>query len=210
MASPEYERFYKSFVDDRSASVTQGLDVRALTALRDEERARAEGMLLTRLDAVGDSRAVIGLDALRSTRAQPGLERLYQSTRGEALGSQGLKLVLVCAALWHLSPDARWLDAVLDVLRRSTIDATRRAAAEALREFDHDDARSGLIEALDADDMMVRHAAAKALLTMRCVAFDTNDNRHAIYRVMSPDAKVRAAARHEVVALIGASASPTG
>ncbi len=210
MASPEYERFFKSFVDDRSASVTQGLDVRALTALRDEERARAEGMLLTRLDAVGDSRAVIGLDALRSTRAQPGLERLYQSTRGEALGSQGLKLVLVCAALWHLTPDARWLDAVLDVLRHSTIDATRRAAAEALREFDHDDARNGLIEALDADDMMVRHAAAKALLTMRGVAFDTNDNRHAIYRVMSPDAKARAAAKHEVVALIGASASPTG
>ncbi len=205
MASPEYERFYKSFVDDRSASVTQGLDVRALTALRDDERARAEGMLLVRLDAVGDSRAVVGLDALRSTRAQPGLERLYQAARGHALGADGLKLVLVCAALWHLAPDARWLDAVLDVLRRSTIAATRRAAAEALVECDHDDARAGLVEALDADDMMVRHAAAKALLTMRGVAFDTNDNRHAIYRVMSPDASVRAAARRDVVALAGAS-----
>lgn len=207
MASPEYERFRRSFLDDSSASITQGLDVRSLTALQGEERAHAEGLLIARLDGVGDPRAVTGLDALRSERARPGFERLYEATRGHALESSGLKLVMVSVALWHLAPDPKWLDAVLDVLRHSPIAAIRRAAAEALAEFDHPDAREALIEALDASDMMVRHAAAKSLLTMHGVAFDTNNNRHAIYRVMSPDAATRSAAKHEVVALISATSA---
>lgn len=204
MTSPEYERFRQSFSDDTSESVRQGLDLAALRALHGAERDAAEAWLVARLDETGDTRAVLGLDALRSPRAAPGLARLYEATRGHALGGQSLRLVYACVALWHLGPDPRWLDAVIDVARHATSASSRRSAVAALAEFDHPDARYFLTTALDDRDALTRHAAARALLTQRGVAFDTSDNQHAIYRVMSPDAATRAEAARWVRDAVGA------
>ena len=76
MASPAFERFRFSFFEDPD-SPRNGLDIKALAALEGEERSRAEDMLLQYLP---DTRAVIGLGALGSRRAEPALVQLKLST----------------------------------------------------------------------------------------------------------------------------------
>jgi hypothetical protein len=139
MASPEFKRFEESFLDNPSSSVTDSLDVDALLSLQGAERERAEATLLQRLDE-DDMRAIIGLGALRSPRARPSLERIFHEVQGEAQGIQSLQLVETSRALWRIAPDKRWLDAVLDVLRGSTFEQYRHAAAGALEDFRHADA----------------------------------------------------------------------
>lgn len=204
MASPEFKRFEESFLGNPSSSVTDGLDVAALLSLQGAERERAEAILLQRLDE-DDMRAIIGLGALRSSRARPSLERIFHEARGEAQGILGLQLVETSRALWRIAPDQRWLGAVLDVLRGSRYEQNRRAAAGVLEDFRHADAERALIETLDAPDKLLRYAAACALLAMHGIASDSfifADNDHAVYRVMASDPAKRAEARQDILTMI--------
>jgi hypothetical protein len=201
MASPEFKRFEESFLDNPSSSVMDGLDMDALLSLQGAERERAEAVLLQRLDE-DDMRAIIGLGALRSPRAKPGLERIFHKVRGEAQGIQDLQLVETSRALWRIAPDQRWLGAVLDVLRGSTFEQNRHAAAGALEDFRHSDAERALIETLDAPDKLLRYRAAWALLAMHGIPFNFADNEHAVYRVMASDPAKRAEARQDILAMI--------
>ena len=203
MVSPEFKRFEESFLDNSSSSIRDGLDFDALLSLQGAERERAEATLLQRLDE-NDTRAIIGLGALRSLRAKPGLERIFHEVRGEAHGILGLQLVETSRALWRIAPDKRWLDAVLDVLRNSTWKHSRDAAG-ALEDFRHSDAERALIETLDAPDRLLRYRAACALLGMHGIpssTFGFADNEHAVYGVMASDPAKRAQARQDIRAMI--------
>jgi len=75
--STAFERFVFSFFED-SDSAREGLDTEALGRLVGEERRRAGDMLI---NALPDSRAIIGLGVLRSQRAEPNLLRLFEAER---------------------------------------------------------------------------------------------------------------------------------
>jgi hypothetical protein len=80
VASPAFERFRFSFFED-PLSARDGLEMEALAALEGDERIRAEDMLL---DYLPDTRAAIGLGALRSRRAEPALAELFEAEQGTA------------------------------------------------------------------------------------------------------------------------------
>ena len=73
--SAAFERFRFSFFEDPN-SAREGLDLVPLTHLADDERDRAEDMLLSYLP---DTRAVIGLGVLRSRRTEGKLVRLFEA-----------------------------------------------------------------------------------------------------------------------------------
>lgn len=71
--SAAFERFKYSFFEDPT-SAQDALDAASLVSLQADERTRAEDMLIAFLP---DSRAVIGLGVLRSKKAEPKLEQLF-------------------------------------------------------------------------------------------------------------------------------------
>jgi hypothetical protein len=75
--SAAFARFRFSFFEDPD-SARQGLDTPALAGLVGEERERAEAMLIAFLP---DSRAVIGLGVLGSSKAEPHLAALFEAER---------------------------------------------------------------------------------------------------------------------------------
>ena len=75
--SPAFKRFRLSFFEDKDWW-RNGLDTVALSLLEDEERMRAEEMLVGQLP---DERGIIGLGELRSRRAEPELMRLFEAER---------------------------------------------------------------------------------------------------------------------------------
>jgi HEAT repeat protein len=194
--SGAFERFRFSFFED-TYSARDGLDLSSLAQLSDDERVRAEDMLLAYLP---DARAVIGLGVLRAQRAEPALTRLFEAEHNEP--SSGL--VYLAKALWQIRPDPRWLDAIVDVLGSGTFWPERMSAAEALFDINDSAAVPALIKALDDDESLVRYQSAHALLASHGLPADSDDSEHMIYRLMSGDAARRESGKRDVLAAIAA------
>jgi hypothetical protein len=199
VSSPAFERFRFSFFEDEDF-FRNGLDTRALAALEGEEKNRAEDMLLRYLP---DTRAAIGLGVLRSRRAEPELERLFEAEQGAGFD---MKLIDLAKALWQIRPDPRWLEAVVEVLSSSGNEIHRQDAAQALAVFSDPDAVRALVNALDDPEELVRHHAARALLVLHGMLDLSKlpfDPQHPMYRVMSKDAVRREGGKADVLAAIG-------
>jgi HEAT repeats len=198
--SDAFERFRFSFFEDQN-SARDGLDLSSLAQLSGDERVRAEDMLIAYLP---DARAVIGLGVLRARRAEGALTRLFEVERNQP--SSGL--VYLAKALWQIRPDPRWLSAITDVLANGEFWPQRQEAALALFDIRDSAALPALIAALDDDESLVRHHAARALLATHGLPADSDDSGRMIYRVMSKDAARREGGKRDVLAAIGARNAP--
>jgi hypothetical protein len=196
--SAAFERFRFSFFEDPN-SARDGLDLVPLTQLADDERDRAEDMLLSYLP---DTRAVIGLGVLRSRRAEDKLVRLFEAEEPAAEISSGL--VYLAKALWRIRRDRRWLAAIVDVLARGDLWTQRMTAALALLDVDDASAVPPLLKAIDDPHSLVRHHAARALLAIHGLPADANDPEHMIFRLMSDDPVRRESGKRDALAAIAA------
>lgn len=194
MATQAFEQFRYSFFED-PYSARDGLDEAALAELTGEERSEAERLLL---DFLPDARAVIGLGVLRSQRAESRLAKLF-----DELPEDSRKTVYVATALWRIRPDPRWLAAIVADLGASD-SFQRMDAAFALKEFYTPQAADALKRALDDDDSLVRHHAARGLLLLHGIDCPANEPEHMVYRVMSDDLVRREAAREEILTAVAA------
>jgi len=195
MPSPAFERFRFSLFED-PYSARDGLDTASLASLEDNERSRAEDLLL---DFLPDTRGVIGLGILRSRRAEPALTHLLQAGQKRGIDSGQ---VYLAKALWQIRPDPRWLEAVVDVLECADEPMQRMDAALALHIFHDPVAVRALVRALDDPDSLVRHHAARGLLALHGLPHESMDREHMIYRLMSNDAERREGGKRDVLAAI--------
>ena len=189
MASGAFERFRFSFFEDPD-SPRNGLDIAALAALEGDERGRAEDMLLKYLP---DTRGVIGLGILRSRRAETALLQLFEAERSE---------IHAAKALWRIRPDRRWLEAMIDVLASANEPTQRQDAAMALYDVRDPAAAPALVKALDDPDGLVRHHAARGLLSLLGLPDQSDDPQHIMYRVMSDDRPRREGGKRDLLAAI--------
>ena len=207
-----FERFRFSFFED-PYSARDGLATAALAELEAEERTQAETMLL---DYLPDTRGVIGLGVLRSFRSRLPLMSLFEAEcryRDEARNSaDGFwasdQLVYLAKALWEISPDPRWLEAMLDVLACGQDSTQRGTAVQALYGVGDQAAAQALVKALDDDDSLVRYHAARALLALIGLAAEPNDSDHMMYRLMADDSARRESGKRDVLAAIEAQRNP--
>jgi hypothetical protein len=205
MTSAAFERFRFSFFEDEM-SARDGLDTRALAELRGEEVTRAEDMLIGFLP---DTRGVIGLGILRSSRAEPQLMQFFEAEqrgwcRAKAAGEEFWSthgLVYLAKALWRIRPDPRWRDAMIDVLGAAE-DWKRQPAVQALCDVCDPVAVQALIKALDDTEPLVRYHAARGLLLIHGLPTDYKDPAHMMYRVMSKDAARRDGGKQDIIAAI--------
>jgi HEAT repeats len=204
--SAEFERFRFSFFEDPN-SARDSLDTPTLEKLEGEERSRAEDMLIAFLP---DSRAVIGLGALRSRRGEPQLVKLFEAERRQQLAARHapdsgwypFALLYLARALWLIDPDPRWAEAAIDALGSSADWTARMHAAEALYDVRLGAAVEALVKALDDSDGLVRYHATRALLAIHGLPADPKDLQHMMYRVMSDDAERREAGKRDILAAI--------
>jgi hypothetical protein len=195
MASAAFQRFRFSFFEDPD-SPRNGLDLKAVAALEGDERDRAEDMLLQYLP---DTRGVIGLGTLRSRRAETALVQLFEAERGSDFGRAGIYLA---KALWEIRPDPRWIEPVIDALASAGEPVQRQAAAIALHDVRDPAAAPTLVRALEDPDALVRHHAARALLSLHGLPDQSDDLQHVIYRVMSDDRARREGGKRDLLAAI--------
>jgi len=151
-----------------------------------------------------DARGIIGLGELRSRRAERQLAQLFEADR---LARGGSKLVYLAKALWQIRPDPRWLAAVTEVLACADYDVQRRHAAESLAVFRDPAAVVALVKALDDPAALVRHHAARGLLTIHGLIEEADvmkrgDTEHMMYRVMADDPARREGGKRDILAAI--------
>jgi hypothetical protein len=195
MASAAFERFRFSFFEDPD-SPRNGLDLKALAALEGGERGRAEDMLLQYLP---DTRGVIGLGTLRSRRAETALVQLFEAERGA--GSESAQIYLA-KALWQIRPAPRWLEAMVYVLASASEPMQRQDGAMALHDVRDPAAARALVKALDDPERLVRHHAARGLLSLHGLPDQSDDSQHMMYRVMSDDSARREGGKRDLLASI--------
>jgi hypothetical protein len=210
--SAAFERFKFSFFGDPT-SARDRLDTASLASLAGDERTRAEDMLVAFLP---DSRAVIGLGVLRSKKAEPELEQLFDEKLKEQADTardaqkqddyNPLGLLFVCRALWLIDPDPRWPLPAIAVLGAARDWVHRQEAAEALGAMHTPEAVAALTMALDDDDALVRFSAARGLLAIYGLPYDPTDIQSMVYRVMADDAARRTGGKHDVLAAIAGRA----
>lgn len=212
--SAAFERFRFSFFED-PLSARDGLDRSSLAALAGDDRARAEAMLL---EFLPDARAVIGLGVLRSRRAQAPLTLLFDAERKQQLQAQHdarmqpgganewypSQMLYLAQALWRIDPDPRWPQAVIEALASARDWVFRQEAIHALDGVHEPAAVKALTGALDDSDPLVRHAAARGLLTLYGLPTPLTDPQAMTIRVMSEDATRRAGAKRDILAAIAA------
>ena len=210
--SAAFQRFRYSFFEDPT-SARDGLDTPALTALEGDERRHAEIMLLGFLP---DARAVIGLGVLRSRAAEPKLAALFEAERKQQIAARQdarmqpggsdewhpSALFYLAHALWRIEPDSRWPQAAIEVLSSAPHWVFRQEAVQALQDVSEPAAVQALIHALDDTEPLVRHAAARGLLTLYGLPADPADPQAMAIRVMSSDAARHDHARQEILAAI--------
>ena len=208
--SPAFERFRWSFFEDKD-SPRNGLDSAALRQLEGDERRRAEDMLIRFLP---DDRAIIGLGELRSRRAEGELLKLFFAERRARTVAKLIRyrdllpyrLVELAKALWQIRPDQRWLAAAADILASGDHEHYREEAAMALSVFRDPAAVRALVTALDDPASLVRHHAARSLLTIHGL-FDVADLMNArpeqpMFRVMSDEPARRESGKRDILAAI--------
>lgn len=207
MVSAAFSRFHYSFFED-VYSARDGLDTAALAALAGEERTLAEDQLIAGLP---DTRAVIGLGLLRSRRAEPEIRRLFEAERRQLREAKAASnrflpsgLVYVAKALWRIGPDQAALAAIIDVLASSGEWTQRSTAAQALFGIDDPAAERALIAALDDEESLVRHHAARGVLAIHGLSVQSFDPQHMMYRVMSEETARREGGKRDILAAIQA------
>lgn len=189
--SPAFRTFWFSFYEERDYP-RHRLDVDALLALQGRERDLAERMLI---EALPDARAVVGLGALRSRNA---LRRLTDMFEAECAAAQqariaenadwsGAGMIATAQALWRIEPCARLSRALIGRLRHAAAWTERMDAAAALAAMAGEEVEAALFEALDDRDALVRHHAARSLLTIHGVTVDARAAHHMIYCVMGAE-----------------------
>ena len=208
METREFERFRFGFFEDRQ-SARNGLAKAALSQLEGAERIVAEDMLIAHLP---DSRAVVGLAALRSRRALPRLLEIFETQRAaqRAAACAGDRdwspsdLIRLAKALWQISPgDQRFVDAMTDALAFADNPLHRIRAAQELFGV-HDGAAARALErALDDPEKLVRHQAASALFELHGLPMEKENCRKLMYLMMSNDEILREGAKGEILAAIG-------
>jgi hypothetical protein len=202
--SEMFEAFRFSFLEDPD-SVRGALDTASLLKLENREHHLAERMLI---EALPNMRAVVGLGVLRSRRAEP---RLVQMFHFECAAAQAAHvaddrqwrahtLIPVAQALWRIEPQPRYARAIAGTLRCAPRWTERIYAGMALAEMPLPEVEDALIEALDDRDALVRHYAARALLTMHGFEFDARAINHMVYRVMADETDRREGGRRDVIA----------
>ena len=210
--SDAFDRFRYSFFEDPT-SARDGLDIASLKAIDHQERAAAERLLLAFLP---DSRAVIGLGVLRSGMAERELSRLFDIERKQqiearndpAMQADGSNewypstLLYLAQALWRIRPEPRWPQAVIEVLSSARDWVFRHEAVLVLAGIGEPVAVEALVNALEDEEPLVRHGAARALLTLHGLPADFTDPQAVTIRVMSRDAARRETARLEILAVI--------
>jgi HEAT repeat protein len=210
--SAAFERFKYSFFEDPT-SAQDALDAASLVSLQADERTRAEDMLIAFLP---DSRAVIGLGVLRSKKAEPKLEQLFDEKRQEQAEAASdaqkqddynpLGLLFLCRALWLIDPGPRWSVPAITVLGSAHDWVHRQEAAEALGAMHTPEAVAALTKALDDADALVRFSAARGLLAIYGLSYDPVDIQSMVYRVMAEDAARRDGGKRDVLAAIAGRA----
>ncbi|HET7886059.1 MAG TPA: HEAT repeat domain-containing protein [Bradyrhizobium sp.] len=215
--SPAFQRFQFSFFED-PRSARDGLDTSSLAALDGDERSRAESMLLAFLP---DARAVIGLGVLRARIAEPKLTALFETERKQQIEARDnprmqpggsdewypSALLYLAHALWRIHPEPRWPQAAIEVLSSAPHWVFRQEAVHALEGVSEPAAVMALTHALDDADPLVRHAAARGLLTLYGLPADPADPQSMAIRVMSADAARRDIARQEILTAIAGRAA---
>ena len=214
--STAFERFSYSFFEDPAAA-RDGLDMSSLEALEGDERGQAEAMLLAFLP---DSRAVIGLGVLRSGKAEPQLERLFEAERKQQIEARNnaatppgatdqwhpSAMLYLAQALWRIHPDPRWPRAAIEVISSARDWVFRHEAVQALDGVGDPAAVQALTDALDDAEPLVRHAAGRALLKLHRLPEEALDPQATTIRMMSKDTARREAARREILAVIAGRA----
>jgi len=198
--SPDFKRFVESFFGTGPMAAREEPDEAALLRLKDEERARAEAMLLERLGP-GDSRPAVGLGALRAKSALAPLKARLLAESGKIHDIDAIGSLNTAVALWRInqSPDA--LDHVCRVLAHSPHTTVRTRAAVLLRYFRVPKAVNALEQALRSDDQpLVRHNAAKSLLWMHGLLASETETPPLSTRVMIKAPAVREEAIKELFA----------
>jgi hypothetical protein len=210
--SAAFERFKYSFFEDPT-SAQDTLDRASLASLKGDERTRAEDMLIAFLP---DARAVIGLGVLRSKKAEPELEQLFDEKLKEQADTtrdaqkqddyNPLGLLFLSRALWLIDPDPRWPLPAIAVLGSAGDWVHRQEAAEALGAMHAPEAVAALTKALDDVDALVRFSAARGLLAIYGLSYDPVDIQSMVYRVMAEDAARRDGGKRDVLAAIAGRA----
>jgi HEAT repeat protein len=206
--SDAFRRFEFSFFHDPT-SAQDALDTASLAALAGDERGRAEDMLITFLP---DSRAVIGLGVLRSRKAAPALQRLFDDELKEQTEAahdvrkqqewNPLGLLFLARALWLIEPDPRWPAPAIAVLASAPEWVHRQEAADALGVMRTPEAVAALTKALDDAEGLVRFSGARGLLALYGLSYDVVDMQSMVYRAMAADAARRAGGKRDVLAAI--------
>ncbi len=209
MPSAAFERFQFSFFTDPD-SARQGLDAKTLAQLEGEERARAEDMLIEYLP---DTRAIIGLGVLRSSKVEPRLIQLFEAEtmawRNLGQGWSPYDLIELAKALWLIRPNPRWLQTQMALLASAEDPVQRQTVAEALYVFHDPPALPGLLKALDDPYSLVRYHAARAILALHGLPHETMDPQHMMYRLMSENpVRHEGGKRDLLVAIAGRPISP--
>ncbi|MFL5140659.1 MAG: HEAT repeat domain-containing protein, partial [Microvirga sp.] len=208
--SAAFERFRFSFFEDPD-SARQGLDTPALAGLVGEERERAEAMLIAFLP---DSRAIIGLGVLGSSKAEPHLAALFEAERSAQRAAKlepeaswlPDRLLHLATALWRIRPDRRWPLAAIDVLGSASEPIERQEAAEALHDVRDPGAVQALVKALDDPEPLVRYHAARGLFAIHGLSAESKDPQHMLYRLMADEASRREGGKRDILAAVAAAA----
>jgi HEAT repeat protein len=204
MISDAFRRFEFSFFHDPK-SAQDALDTASLAALAGDERLRAEDMLIAFLP---DARAVIGLGVLRSQKAAPSLQHLFddelkeqaEAARDAQKQHEWNPRGLLC--LGRIEPDPRWPVPAIAELTSAPEWVHRQEAAEALSVMRTPEAVAALTKALDDGDGLVRFSAARGLLALYGLSYDVADIQSMVYRVMADDAARRAGGKRDVLAAV--------
>ncbi|HZR72784.1 HEAT repeat domain-containing protein [Bradyrhizobium sp.] len=214
--SDAFDRFRYSFFEDPT-SARDGLDIASLRAIEDYERGEAERLLLAFLP---DARAVIGLGVLRSAKAEVELSRLFDTERKQQIDARNdpamqpggsnewypSAMLYLAQALWRIRPEPRWPQAVIEVLASARDWVFRHEAVLVLAGIGEPDAVEALVNAFDDEEPLVRHGAARALLTLHGLPADFTDPQAVTIRIMSRDAARRETARLGILAVIAGRA----
>ncbi len=211
--SPAFRTFKESYFGSlHPRERLDGPNVAVLRRLEPDERARAEQLLLERLEGgSADERVVIGLGELRSKRAADVIrQRLPEPGRPIAAWPRGKsdQVLTICGALWKIEKSPAALRWVTRIVTEEANYFDRNRAAVALWDFPCREASEALRQALLDDEMLVRMNAMRSLLIIHGRWPDKLNFPPLAKRVASKDPQARRQAVDEALSLIADSELP--